>query len=142
MKTLTLNKPYDVFDFMKSNLDNTVFDSFFYPNLVNKKTLSNIKEMDDHVSIEMLVPGFRKNEIEISLENNQITITGTKEIKNEKENHNFILNEYNMSSFSRNFKINPNLNSEEITSVLEDGILKVKVPKIKKTENKKLIKIE
>ena len=137
----TLNKPYDLFDLMKSNLDSALFDNLIYQNPVTKKTLSNIKENEDHVCIEMIVPGFKKNEIEIFFENNLLTIKGKKELKKEKESTNYILNEYNVAEFSRSFKINPNLNSDDITSSLEDGILNVKVPRLKKVDNKKIIKI-
>jgi HSP20 family protein len=137
----TLNKPYDLFDLMKSNLDSTLFDNFIYQNPVAKKTLSNIKENEDHVCIEMIVPGFKKNEIEIFFENNLLTIKGKKELKKEKESTNYVLNEYSVGEFSRSFKINPNLNSDDITSSLEDGILNVKVPRVKRVENKKIIKI-
>jgi HSP20 family protein len=139
MKTLT--KPYDLFDLMKSNLDSTLFDNFIYSNGVTKKTLSNIKENEDYISIEMITPGFKKNEIEIFFENNLLTIKGKRELKKENESTNYILTEYNVNEFSRSFKINPNLNSDDITSSLEDGILIVKVPRLKKVDNKKIIKI-
>jgi HSP20 family protein len=139
MKTLT--KPYDLFDLMKSNLDSTLFDNFIYSNGVTKKTLSNIKENEDYISIEMITPGFKKNEIEIFFENNLLTIKGKRELKKENESTNYILTEYNVNEFSRSFKINPNLNSDDITSSLEDGILIVKVPRLKKVDNKKIIKL-
>jgi len=139
MKTLT--KPYDLFDLMKSNLDSTLFDNFIYQNGVTKKMPSNIKEREDHVCIEMVIPGFKKDEIEIFFENDLLTIKGKKELKKENESTKYIINEYNVAEFSRSFKINPNLNSDDISSSLEDGILNVKVPRIKKVENKKIIKI-
>lgn len=139
MKTLT--KPYDLFDLVKSNFDSALFDNFVYPNAVSKKTLSNIRENEDHVLIEMIVPGFKKNEIEIFFENNLLTIKGKRESSNENLSNNYVLNEYSTNEFSRSFKVNPSLNSDEISSTLEDGILSLKVPRVKKVENKKIIKI-
>lgn len=145
MKTLT-TKPYNLFDLMKSNimdssLDSSIPDIFFNSNFNLKNTSCNIRDTEDHVFLEMVVPGFKKSEIEISFENNLITIKGKKISEKETEKSNYILNEYKLADFTRSFKVNPNLNIEEIYSTLEDGILNVKVPKVKKTESKKIIKI-
>lgn len=138
MKTLT--KPYDLFDAIKTNFDYSLMDNLFYPT-VNKKAFSNIKELDDEVQIEIISPGFKKNEIEITLDNDNLIVTGKKTKEAEKKSEKYIAYEYQSDDFTRTYKINPNLNSEAITSKLEDGILTIKVPKTQKTENKKLIKI-
>ncbi len=145
MKTLT-TKPYNLFDLMKSNimdssLDSSIPDIFFGSNLNLKNTSCNIKDLEDHICLEMIVPGFKKNEIEISFENNLITVKGKKVSEKETDKSNYILNEYKLADFTRSFKVNPNLNTEEIYSTLEDGILNVKIPKVKKAESKKIIKI-
>lgn len=140
MKTL-LKKPYDLFDLMKSDLNYSLLDNMFYPSSLNSKTFSNIKELEDCVLVEMIIPGFKKEEIEISIDNNLLLVKGKKELKSENENSNFILNEYSVNEFSRSFKVNPSMNFDSIESKLEDGILSIKVPKAKKAENKKIIKI-
>ena len=140
MKTLT--KPFDLFDLMKLDLDSTLEKNLFQSTLMTKKIYSNIKELDDEILLELIVPGFKKNEIEISLENNTLLVHAKKETKEENSNEKYILNEYSSKEFSRNFKINPNVDMESISSKLEDGILTIKVPKMKKIETKKLIQIK
>lgn len=140
MKTLT--KPYDLFDLMKSNFDYKTLDNFFYPQNYKNKISTNIKDYDDHVSVEMIVPGFQKDEIEICIQENLLKIKGEKVQKTEVDSERLILNEFKIENFSKNFNVNPNLNFDEITSNLENGILNVKIPKVKKIEKKKIIKIE
>lgn len=138
MKTLT--NPYSLFDLMKLDLDSTLEKNLFPTTLTSKKIYSNIKEMEEYVLLELVVPGFKKNEIEITLENNGLLVKGKKEEKNTEK---YILNEYSFATeFSRNFKINPNVDMDSISSQLEDGVLTIKVPRLKKAETKKVIQIK
>lgn len=144
MKTFKTTRPYDFFDFIKSDFNSKFTDNFLNPEIFNNlptKTPSNIKESNDFVSIEILVPGFDKDEMEIILEKDLLTIKGKKEPIQNDENESYILKEHSLKEFSRSFKVNPNLDTESIESTLKKGILFVKVPKIKKIENKKTIKI-
>ena len=63
MKTLT--NPYSLFDLMKLDLDSTLEKNLFPTTLTSKKIYSNIREMEEDVLLELVVPGFKKNEIEI-----------------------------------------------------------------------------
>jgi len=87
MKTLT--NPYSLFDLMKLDLDSTLEKNLFPTTLISKKIYSNIKEMEEDVVLELVVPGFKKNEIEITLDNNNLLVKGKKEEKNTEK---YILN--------------------------------------------------
>lgn len=142
MKTLTLTKPYGLFDLMRTDLNQKLIDDLFSQNKPSIKNFSNIKEAGDHVVLEMIVPGFKKAEIEITIENNLINIIGKKELNVENESEKFILKEFSVKEFSKSFKVNPDMDLDQIESKLEDGILQIKIPKSKKLENKKIIKIK
>ena len=138
MKTLT--NPYNLFDLMKLDLDSTLERNLLPATLTSKKIYSNIKELEEDVVIELVVPGFKKNEIEITLENNNLLVKGKKD---EKITEKYILNEYSFATeFSRSFKVNQNVDIDLINSKLEDGVLTIKVPRLKKAEVKKVIQIK
>lgn len=141
MKTLNLHKPYDLFDLIKSDLNPKLIDDLFYTNKPYFKNLSNIKDLEDHVLLEMIVPGFKKNEIEITIENNLLNVSAKKQQDIDNQNEKYLLKEFFIQNFVKNFKVNPEMNVDLIESKLEDGILQIVIPKAKKVENKKIIKI-
>lgn len=141
MKTLNLHKPYDLFDLIKSDLNPKLIDDLFYTNKPYFKNLSNIKDLEDHVLLEMIVPGFKKNEIEITIENNLLNVSAKKQQDIDNQNEKYVLKEFFIQNFVKNFKVNPEMNVDLIESKLEDGILQIVIPKAKKVENKKIIKI-
>lgn len=137
----TLKNPYDLFDLVKSNLDYSLMDNFIFNKNQFHRPLSNIKDKQDEIAIELIAPGFNKDEIQITIENNILLVKGKKEKITETENQNIILNEFYNTEFQRSFKINTEINIDLIKSKLENGILNISIPKIKKVENKKVIQI-
>lgn len=137
----TLKNPYDLFDLVKSNLDYSLMDNFIFNNNQFHRPLSNIKDKQDEISIELIAPGYNKNEIEITIDNNILLVKGKKDKTTEIEKENIVLNEFYNTEFQRSFKINTEINIDSVKSKLENGILNISIPKAKKIENKKLIQI-
>ncbi|MCF8303704.1 MAG: Hsp20/alpha crystallin family protein [Bacteroidales bacterium] len=98
---------------------------------------TNIMEKEDSFVIEMAVPGFRKDEININFEDDTLTISSEKE-DNEKENTEFTRKEFAYGGFSRSFSIPESVNAEDIKAEYNNGILSIILPK--KEEEKKMNK--
>lgn len=94
----------------------------------------NISEEKDHYKIEMAAPGLKKEDFNIDVDGNIMTISCEKEseIKEGKEKEKYSRREYNYSAFSRSFTIPENANAEKTVAKYNDGILMLSMPK--KTE--------
>jgi len=105
---------------------------------------TNILNKDNEYVVQMSVPGFKKDDININVENDVLTISSEFENSNEEQNDNFYRKEFVKSSFSRSFQIPEDVEAEKIDAKMEDGILDVSFPKmeLKKKENKISIKIK
>jgi HSP20 family protein len=116
-------------------------DSFFNNDAVTSPS-SNVKELDDKFEIEVAVPGFKKSDININVEDDILHIES--EVKNEdkKEEDNFLFHEFSKQSFHRSFRLSNKVDSEKIDASYEDGILKVNIPKKEESKIKKMIKIK
>jgi len=96
----------------------------------------NIVENQENFELQLAAPGFRKEDINISLDNNVLTISSEKEVN---ENETYTRREFSAGSFMRSFTIPKNIQIENISAEFTDGILKLNLPK--KPEYKKEIQI-
>lgn len=133
----------DVFD--------DVFDDFVPYRQVFGKHEKNwmktdIKDMGQSYELDMDLPGFKKDEVQIELENGYLTISANKkhEVDDKDEKGNYIRQERYYGSCSRSFYVGDEVTHEDIKAKFEDGILRLDIPKMetKQVENKKYISIE
>jgi len=103
-----------------------------FKDVFNKKRnfpATNIVQNEKGVTLEIAIPGFKKEDVNISLEGNVLTVS----CKTEETNRNFTTKEFSSSSFTRSFNISQVLDKNKITSSLKDGMLFIEIPKIEKT---------
>ena len=116
-----------------------VFNDFMTPNTNSMKC--DVYEKDGNYNIEVDIPGFRKEDIKVESKDGYLTITAEKKEDEKEEKKNYICHERKYGKFERSFYLGE-LRTDDITSKFENGILKIKVPKVEESENKKLIEIE
>ena len=86
--------------------------------------------------IDIVLPGFNKDEISINIENEQLIIKGYKEEKTEN-NNDYYKKTINIRNFEQRFEITTEI--ENINAKMENGILKIEiVPKVKNVISKKI----
>ena len=113
-----------------------VFDDFFFPTVKSNefgKMKCDIYEKDNVYHLEMDIPGFDKNDVDIQIDDNDyLTITAEKSTnKEENQDKNYIRKERFYGKYQRSFYIG-NINKNAIEASFENGILKVVMPKKKK----------
>ncbi len=89
----------------------------------------NIVENEKEFVIEMAVPGMRKEDFNIGVENKVLTISVQREMEKYEEKKNFTRKEYSYEEFSRSFTLPENASEEKIKAHYEDGILKLHLAK-------------
>ena len=118
-----------------------IFDDFM-PSRRNDNMKCDIYEKDGNYHIEMDIPGFKKEDISIEVEDGYLTIEAEKnnEDKTEDDSKNYIRRERSYNSYKRSFYLG-DLDQDNIKAEFNDGMLEVIVPKKEKTTDKKKIEI-
>lgn len=106
------------------------------------------KQNDDTFAVEFYVPGFMRDEIDVSFDSGVLEVTASKETEQEADKSNgWIVREHSYSKVSRRISLPENVDIDKVSADLSNGVLTVVVPvasnppkKIDVKENKKLTK--
>ncbi len=101
----------------------------------------NISETENKLSIEVEIPGMKKDDINIGVENGALTISGERKNKNEEEGRKYHRVETHYGTFERSFQLPDNVDEETIEASYSDGILQIDIDK-KEEKVKKQIEIK
>lgn len=89
----------------------------------------NIKESEESFEVQMAVPGFKKDQFNISVENEELLISAEVEETKDETNDEFTRKEFGYASFRRSFILPETVDGEKIEAQYQDGILNVVLPK-------------
>ena len=126
------------------------FDRDFWGRTNNKTTKNlmktDIREHDAGYELDIDLPGFKKDEIKVELENGYLTISATKGADNDEQDKKgkYIRRERYAGTMQRSFYVGDDVTQEDIKAKFENGILRLSIPKkdAKAVETKKTIAIE
>ena len=107
---------------------------------------TDVRETDNSYELDIDLPGFKKDEITIQLDNGYLNISAAKGLDKdeEKKDSKYIRRERYAGAMNRTFYVGDNLTQQDIQAKFEDGILKISVPKkdVQQIEQNKYIAIE
>ncbi|MEO8648427.1 MAG: Hsp20/alpha crystallin family protein [Acidobacteriota bacterium] len=98
----------------------------------------DIFEDKEHLILEAELPGMDRDDFEISVENNILTLHGERKLENKTEGDNYHRVERSYGSFTRSFTLPQNVTSERATADYENGVLRVSLPKREETKARKI----
>ena len=119
------------------SLINEFFNDDFGMNFLNRShsvPSVNSVENNDSFEIDLAVPGMKKEDFTIELNDKVLVISS--ETSNTIENDKMRLNEFNFSSFHRSFRVPDSVDQDKIKANYKNGILKIKLPKRKESISK------
>ncbi len=122
----------DLFEGLMDNLFETSLDDMPDP----AKPLVDIEETDSSFIICAELAGVPKEDVSIEIEKNVLTISGKRE--SEDEDRIFHIKETGRGAFSRSFKLPESVDLNGITAEQSNGILKLKLPKMPETKQRKI----
>jgi HSP20 family protein len=96
----------------------------------------NVTESVDHYTVSLAAPGLTKDDFNITIEGNMLTISSGKEERKEEKDDRLTRKEYSYSSFSRSFTLPEDVKQDNIDARYENGVLNIKL--LRKEEAKKL----
>jgi HSP20 family protein len=99
----------------------------------------DVREDQDHFYVEAELPGFKKDDVEITLENQTLTIAAQRreESKDEKKGE-LLLHERRYHRFLRSFTLPPTVDEQTVNAKLTDGVLTVTLNKHEETKPRKI----
>ncbi len=89
---------------------------------------TDVLDTGDAFKLECELPGFKKEDIKIDIENDCLTISAERKVENKDEKDNYIKRERLYGSFSRSFDVS-GINVDGIEAAYNDGVLDVTLPK-------------
>lgn len=133
--------PFHSLDDLQREL-NRMFDNFPLTSPVKGEQTYipavDITEDDNQINVTADIPGMNKDEIDISIQDDVLTIKGHKEEKKEEKDKNYIRTERYAGSFNRSLALPGVVDADKVTAAYKDGTLRITLPK--KEEAKQLEK--
>ena len=116
------------------NFGLSAFDDFFRPffGFENESRVMNtdISEKDGNYVLDIDLPGFKKDEVNVQLEDGYLTVSAAKGLdKDEKKKGRYIRQERYAGQCSRSFYVGESVKPKDVHAKFEDGILKLSLPK-------------
>ena len=114
--------PFRVFD----EMERSFFGNGAHPAMASFRT--DVTDTGDAFVLDAELPGFKKEDIKIDIENDCLTISAERKVDEEEKKKNFIKRERFYGSYSRSFDVS-GVNVDEIQAEYTDGMLKLTMPK-------------
>ncbi len=110
----------------ESNLENKLYGKH-----AARMMKTDLKEHENSYELSVDLPGFKKDQIELQLQNGYLTITASKDLAEEDKNKEgkIVHQERYSGSMSRSFFVGEHLTEENIKAKYEDGVLTLDFPK-------------
>lgn len=89
----------------------------------------DISEDDHNITLQAEIPGVKQEDLNITLENNVLTISGERKFKEEEKKENFHRIERRYGKFTRSFTLPASVDPENVNAVFENGLLKITLAK-------------
>ena len=130
-----------------SSILNRHFDRFYpdydFNNNDPEKMLMplEVREKNNEYDIRAELPGVKKEDLDISLNENYLTISATKTEEKNEDDKSYKKSEFSYGEFSRTVYLPQEINAEKIEAKLDNGVLKIVAPKLNK-EKEVIKKIE
>ena len=119
----------------------TVFDDFFnngfMPRANSTAPAVNVKESDKEYTMELAAPGIKKEYCRVGVNDEgylTVAIENKQEHKHEDKNHHYLRREFSYSNYEQNYTLPDDVEKDNISAKVEDGILTITMPKTAQKE--------
>ena len=103
----------------------------------------NVIEKEEAFHLEAETPGMTQKDVSIEFHNGVLTLKGHREQSSQSDKHDYRIREFSKQSFARSFRLSDQIDSEKVAARMDQGILKVTLPKKEQAKPKKIeIKVE
>ncbi len=147
MTRVTINKAMPSVPAVQ-NLDRVIRDWFGispFEGLVSREEFApvsfprvDVKENDSLITIVAEIPGMKKDDIKVLIEENFLTISGERKYEHEEKQEGFLRREISRGSFTRSFTLPESAATERMEATYKDGFLSLTIPKKEEAKPKQI----
>lgn len=98
--------------------------------------LLDVFEEGDDIVVEAEAPGLRKEDLNVTIDNDVLTISGEKRRRDKLQKADYYRRERTTGRFSRSIRI-PGIDRDQVTATFRDGLLEVRLPKTEESRKRK-----
>jgi HSP20 family protein len=98
----------------------------------------DIQETADAVVLHAELPGLKREDVNITLENHMLTVSGERKFEKNTRADDFHRIERSYGSFARTFTLPTNVKTDKVEASFQDGVLTVKLPKVEEAKPRKI----
>ena len=142
MSNMTRWDPFGEMMTLREAMNSLFEDSVVNPRSVRGQTLGmpmDVSETADAFVVEAALPGVKPEDLDITLQDNVLTITGeTRQEQNEQQKANYHRVERRFGRFSRSVALPTQVQADRVAASLNNGILRVEVPKAEQVKPRKI----
>lgn len=131
-------KAFDYFNERGGEIGRELDDWFKAENELLRPIAVEVREDGNNIIVRAAVAGFKPEEVEISIKDNVLMMSGKTEQKNRKESEKTYYSEWKSDRFFRQLTLPQNVDPDKARTTLKDGVLEFVAPKIAKREATKI----
>ena len=127
---------------LRQAMDQLFNDAFTHPTrvrTVRSAPLVDMYQTDDDIVVKATLPGFTKDDVDITLTDNILTLRGSQEREEETEGKSYYIREQSCGSFERSLKLPVDVELKDVEALFENGILTVTLPKAEAVKPKSIL---
>ncbi|HYA77185.1 MAG TPA: Hsp20/alpha crystallin family protein [Verrucomicrobiae bacterium] len=132
----------DTFERFRKDFEDVIFPSYWDKAMAllpeTRVPAVDLEDNGKDYCLKAEMPGFKKEEIEIDVDNNSVVITGTAGWKYDKKEHEYICKERACKTFYRIVDLPEEIKVDEVSADLTEGVLQITLPKITPKQKRKI----
>jgi HSP20 family protein len=98
----------------------------------------DIRETDESVTLQLDLPGLKKEDVNVTLENNVLSVSGERRFEAKEKNDNYHRLERAYGTFSRSFTLSQSVRSDKVDANFQDGVLTITLPKQEESKPRRI----
>ena len=102
------------------------------------KPAMDIAESEEELTISVELPGMKKDDVKLSIENGVLTLSGEKRFENEEKKKDYHRVERSYGSFHRSISLPSQLDTAQAEASFEDGVLEIRIPRAETAKPKQI----
>ncbi len=142
------NPRYNVNRTLVDEVFNNLLRNDYHENYVKGNGIApatNVFETEKEFKLEVLLPGFVKEDLQLNVHKNVLTVKVEKEEKEDKENkeaYKYVHREFGAKNFEKKYRLPKSVDAEHISAKFENGILNIELPKKEEALDKEPVEIK
>jgi len=132
-------EPFDLLSDLQTDL-NRVFNRSLNRSDLGRSfnPVVDVREEANHYTVRADLPGLKKEDFSIAVENNRLTLTGERKEEKEIKDKGYHYTERAYGSFSRTLDFAVDLQADQVKAVYQNGVLEITLPKSEKAKPKQV----